>query len=176
MVLPSGRQKDDPPDTGVKRLRQYALTLQVCRRAGVDHNAEIHFSLTNTLQHPLLGPVVQHKIYIGITTITVSYTLRDQVGRNRLAGGDLNGPAQLLSYPPGVAQRHRQFIKQTLQPARQLLARFGKHHFAGGTIEQTNAGLMLQLFNAVADSRLAQANHLPCPAEAFSPGDGDEHF
>jgi hypothetical protein len=48
-------------------------------------------SLADTLQHPLLGPIVQHKIDIRITTVTVRNTLRDQVGGNRLAGGDPHG-------------------------------------------------------------------------------------
>lgn len=80
-------------------------------------------SPADTLQHPLLGPIVQHKIDIGITTIAVSNTLRNKVGRNRLTGGDLDGATQLLAYPPGVAQGNRQLIEQTFQPARQLLAR-----------------------------------------------------
>ena len=66
---------------------------------------------------------MQHKIDIGITTIAVSNTLRNKVGGNRLTGGDLDGAAQLLAYPPGVTQGNRQLIKQTFQPARQLLTR-----------------------------------------------------
>jgi hypothetical protein len=50
---------------------------------------------------------------------------------------------------------------------RPAAARFGQHHFARGTVKQPDAGLMFQLFHAVADRRLAQANHLPCPAKAF---------
>jgi DNA-binding transcriptional LysR family regulator len=70
---------------------------------GEDHPFAIHFSLANTLQDPLLGPVVQHKIDIRITSITVSNTLRNKVGGNRLTGGDLNGATQLLAYPTGIA-------------------------------------------------------------------------
>lgn len=101
-------------------------------------------------------PIVQHKIDIGITTIAVSNTLRNKVGGNRLTGGDLDGAAQLLAYPPGVTQGNRQLIKQTFQPARQLLTRLGEHHFASSTVEQTDAGLMLQLLDAMADGRLTK--------------------
>jgi len=126
MILPAEQQK---------RFREDHFTLQICRRAGVDHNAEIHFPMANTLQHPLLGPIVQHKIDIRITTVAVSNTLRNQVGGNRLTGGDLDGTAHLLADAPGVAQGNRQLIEQTLQPPRQLLTRFGEHDFASGTVE-----------------------------------------
>ena len=76
------------------------------------------------------------------------------MGGNRLTGGDLDGAAQLLANPPGVAQGNRQLIEQTFQPARQLLTRLGEHHFASSTVEQTDAGLMLQLLDAMADGRL----------------------
>ena len=146
MILPAEQQK---------RFRQDHLALQIGRRARINHDAKIHFSLANTLQDPLLGPVVQHKIDIRITSITVSNTLRNKVGGNRLAGGDLNGATQLLAYPTGIAQRHRKLIEQTLQPACQLLTRLGEDHLPGGTVKKTDSGLMLQLLDAVADGRLA---------------------
>ncbi|SSM86437.1 Uncharacterised protein [Klebsiella pneumoniae] len=145
MILPAEQQK---------WFRQNHFTLKVCRRARINHDAKIHFPLADTLQHPLLGPIVQHKIDIGITTIAVSNTLRNKVSGNRLTGGDLDGAAQLLANPPGVAQGNRQLIEQTFQPARQLLARLGEHHFTSSTVEQTDAGLMLQLLDAMADGRL----------------------
>lgn len=93
-------------------------------------------SLANTLQHPLLGPVVQDEIDIRIATIAVGNTLGNKVGGNRLTGGNLDGAAQLLAYPTGIAQRHRQLIEQTLQPACQLLTRLGEDHLPGGTVER----------------------------------------
>jgi hypothetical protein len=88
------------------------------------------------------------------------------VRRDRLAGRDPHGPRKLLPQPPHVSERAVQLIQQPFEAQGQLLPRFGQHHFARGAVKQPHAGLILQLFHAVADRRLAQANHLPCPAKA----------
>ena len=60
-----------------------------------------------------------------------------------------------------VSERAVQLIKQPFKTQGQLLPGFGQDHFARGAIKQPNAGLVFQLFHAVADRRLAQADHLP---------------
>ena len=104
----------------------------------------------------------------------MSDALRDQMRRDGLAGGDAHGPRQLLPYPPRFTQGHMEFIKQTLKLARQLMACFGEHHFTRRSVEQTYAGLVLQLLNAMAHCRLAKTNNFPGTAKTARPGDGDK--
>ena len=46
---------------------------------------------------------------------------------------------------------------------------------ASGAVKQLHPGLILQLFYAVADRRLAQTDDIPCPAKAAGVGNGDEN-
>ncbi len=107
--------------------------------------------------------------------VSLGNTLRDKVRGYRLAGRNPHGARQLLPQPPHVSERAVQLIKQPFKTQGQLLPRFGQDHFARGAIKQPNAGLVFQLFHAVADRRLAQADHFTCPAKAAGMGDGDEN-
>ncbi|CNU68565.1 Uncharacterised protein [Salmonella enterica subsp. enterica serovar Bovismorbificans] len=81
----------------------------------------------------------------------------------------------MCPYSACIAQYAVQFIKHPLQTRRQLLPRLGQHHLTRSAIQQSNAGLPLQLFYAMTDRRLAQSNPVPCPTETFGLGDGNKN-
>ncbi len=75
--------------------------------------------------------------------------------RNGLARG--NAVPVNCPYSACIAQYAVQFIKHPLQTRRQLLPRLGQHHLTRSAIQQSDAGLPLQLFYAMTDRRLAQS-------------------
>ncbi len=107
--------------------------------------------------------------------VTLGNTLGNKMRRYRLARRHPYGAGKLLPEPPHIPERAVEFIQQPLQARRQLLPRFGKHHFTRGSVEQFHTGLAFKLFDTVTDSRLAKPNHLPRPAKAAGLGDGNKH-
>ena len=118
---------------------------------------------------------MQDKVNVRVAMVPLGNTLRDKVCRYRLAGRDPHGTRKLLPQPPHVSERAVQLIQQPFKAQSKLLPGFGQYHFARGAVKQPYAGLIFQFFHAVADRRLAQANHLPCPAKAAGIGDGNEN-
>ncbi len=118
---------------------------------------------------------MQNKIDIRIAVITFSDALGNKMRRNRLARRHSHGAGKLLSEPADIPERTVQFIQQPLQTHCQLLSRFGEYHFSRRAVEQLHSRLRFKLLNAMAHRRLAEANHLPCPAKAAGLRDGDEN-
>ena len=119
---------------------------------------------------------MQNEIYLRIAPVAVGNALRDQMGGNGLTGRHPDGAHQLLPDATGLTQRAIEFIQQALKPGRQLLSCLREHHFTRRSVKQAYAGLVLQLFYAMADRRLAKTNTLPCPAKAFNAGNGHKNF
>lgn len=83
--------------------------------------------------------------------------------------------AALYAKAARIQQRGLQLVQQPFDPVGQPQAGVGQHHFTRGAIQQAHADLHLQLFYAVADRRLRQADRLAGAAEAAVAGDSDEH-
>ncbi len=154
---------------------QHRFALQIHRLHRIDHDAEIHLGVAHAVQHLLLRLIAQHDADLRVFAFAGGDALRHQMGGNGLAGRHPHRAAALYAKAARIQQRGLQFVQQPFDPVGQPQAGVGQHHFTRGAIQQANADLHLQLFHAVADRRLRQADRLAGAAEAAVAGDSDEH-